>query len=446
MTRTVAVLAVTLVSAWVAVTQIGALYSAVSATEPERQSFSRGAEARRPIVRVAQTEVTRFVGTTTGFTVAEAPRRVAIFPPVAGDVREVAPALQDGAPVARGDFLFALDPTDAQRLVDEADVALIRARAESAEIARRAAEEKGAIASEETLVEIRRAELSRIEDLRSRGGGTEQQRDAARVALLSAEQSLSARRSEADALRSEAALANLATIDAERARDAALASLDALVVTAPLTGRFEGDPILPGARMAAGEAAGTIVDTTRLEVRLALSPREIARLGALEGRAMSLTRQGDGRVFSARIDRRSTQDTEDGTTRVVLVALADPDPCLCLQPGDHLAFLIPEAPLEPVVILPTTAVSTDGRLLTLGPDDRLEDTALTVLRRVGGSVIAAVPSGAPLSYVTTRAPGLGAGIRVRPRALGEDSAASTHTAFQVEPAQKPAQTTPRAPG
>ncbi|OZA11293.1 MAG: hypothetical protein B7Y02_08995, partial [Rhodobacterales bacterium 17-64-5] len=66
------------------------------------------------------------------------------------------------------------------------------------------------------------------------------------------------------------------------------------------------------------------------------------------------------------------------------------------------------------VRLPATALGPNGTLLVLGPEDRLEEQAVTVLRQEGDDVILAVGALAGREVVTERSAVLGAGIRIRP--------------------------------
>jgi hypothetical protein len=106
---------------------------------------------------------------------------------------------------------------------------------------------------------------------------------------------------------------------------------------------------------------------------------------------------------------------EGQTGRLVYVALdAAPGVDTLLQPGDFVTVSIEEAALPDAAILPATALGRNGTLLALGPDDRLEELPVDVLRQQGDDVIIRVGGLAGREVVTERSAFLGAGIRIRP--------------------------------
>ncbi|MEO1797286.1 MAG: hypothetical protein AAFR53_09740 [Pseudomonadota bacterium] len=393
-----------------------ALAPVEAAGEPRRAPARQG---RLPVVAVAQTQVTEFQGQITGFATAEALRRVELSLPEAGLIAAVAPELEDGTHLEAGEEILRLDPTAAERALADARLTLARAEAEMENVARRLAETAGTIAREREALALRQAELGRIDDLRSRGGGTEQQRDSVRLSLLSAEGALAGAEAERASLEAEARAAALDRDGAMQGVAAAETTLEGLRLSAPIAGTFRGPVPVRGARLMAGQGVGAVIDETRLTLSLLLSPTERARLGAGMGQTVDLTRFGDGRSFEARVTGQGLSGDE--TPQLVLTAAITADPCGCLLPGDRLAFAIEEPVLSDVAILPASAVDAEGRALLLGAGDLLEDVALEVLRRVGDTVVIAAPS-EPLTYVVTRTPRLGAGLQIDPRGGSEDTA------------------------
>ena len=79
-----------------------------------------------------------------------------------------------------------------------------------------------------------------------------------------------------------------------------------------------------------------------------------------------------------------------------------------------------EPPLAAVARVPASALGSDGTVLVLGAEDRLEALPVELMRRQGDDVLI---RGAGLSgrqVVTGRTPLLGAGIRVRPLHQGAE--------------------------
>ncbi|MEZ5723458.1 MAG: efflux transporter periplasmic adaptor subunit, partial [Paracoccaceae bacterium] len=109
---------------------------------------------------------------------------------------------------------------------------------------------------------------------------------------------------------------------------------------------------------------------------------------------------------------RDSAAVGDGLTgRLVFAAL---DQARGLKPGDFVTVEIDEAPLRDVIVLPAGALGSDGTVLALGADDRLETVAVELLRRQGDDILLRAPDLAGREVVRARTPLLGAGIKVRP--------------------------------
>jgi hypothetical protein len=122
-------------------------------------------------------------------------------------------------------------------------------------------------------------------------------------------------------------------------------------------------------------------------------------------------------TLAATLDRPAAEVAEGRTGREVFARLDAPT--TLLRPGDFVGVVLHEPVLRDVVRLPATAVSETGHVLLAGPDDRLQEHAVQVLRREGDAVVlAGLPEGA--RYVTVRRPALGPGVLVR--AVGAEEA------------------------
>jgi len=83
-----------------------------------------------------------------------------------------------------------------------------------------------------------------------------------------------------------------------------------------------------------------------------------------------------------------------------------------LRPGDFMSVAITEPVLDGVAVVPATAVNSEGFILLVGADERLEEAQSRVLRRQADSLIVdGVPFGQ--RYVTQRTPQLGVGVKIR---------------------------------
>jgi hypothetical protein len=85
-----------------------------------------------------------------------------------------------------------------------------------------------------------------------------------------------------------------------------------------------------------------------------------------------------------------------------------------LRVGDFVRVEVAEPPLDAVARLPATALGSDGRVLVVGTDNRLEAVPVTLLRRQGDDVLVSGEGIDGRQVVLARTPVLGAGIRVAP--------------------------------
>ena len=137
----------------------------------------------------------------------------------------------------------------------------------------------------------------------------------------------------------------------------------------------------------------------------------------------------------AKLDRAGAELAEDKVGRLVFARLVEPDASF-VQPGDFVTVRIPERPMDNVATIPAAAATTDGRILLIGADNRLEEVQATLLRHQGDELIVTdVPFGR--QYVTARALQLGPGIQVTPAepvAAGTAAAATDAGAAAEAPA------------
>jgi hypothetical protein len=85
-----------------------------------------------------------------------------------------------------------------------------------------------------------------------------------------------------------------------------------------------------------------------------------------------------------------------------------------LRVGDFVRVEVEEPPLDNVARLPATALGSDGQILMLDAEDRLEAVAVQLMRRQGDDVLIRAPGLEGREVVLARTPVLGAGIRVNP--------------------------------
>ncbi|WP_165354588.1 efflux RND transporter periplasmic adaptor subunit [Tropicimonas sp. IMCC6043] len=364
---------------------------------------------------------------------------------VPGQLVSLSENFRDGGLVETGEELFSIDPaklasTVALAETDLAEAEAGRAEAQSAlELARLEAD-----ASEEQF-DLRKQAADRQTGLRARGVATEADVEAAVLARAAAEQTLLNRRQVVAGDEARLAQAEITLRRREIALEEARRALKDATLRAPFAGVVSEVSAVEGGLASANEQLGVLVDPSRIEVAFRVTNTQFSRLlndsGALRKAEIEvLIQRGRGvTTLPARLDRAGAERDEGQIGRLVYASLIDPDPNV-VQPGDFVTVQIPERPLENVARVPATAVTTDGRLLLIGENNRLEELQATMLRHQGDSVILGdVPFGR--SYVTERALQLGPGIQVAPVAApapAEAGAAPESTEAAAAPETAPA--------
>ncbi len=353
-------------------------------------------------------------------------RMLEIRAAAAGPITRLSPRFRDGASVAAGEPLFAIDPTDYRRRVRDAKVGLVQAETDLAE-----ARESFVLAAAESRIAKRQlgfkdSDLARKRALKGKGIVAPLALDEARNAVAVAQQSLNARLKAELAARTRIRTADLAVQRAKIALEDAEKALADARYRAPFSGPLTDVVATLGRRVSQNEVLGTLIDPTTLEVsfrvtdeafgrllakgggsalkplkvvaRLDLGTRRIEVVGALE-RAGALSKLAEGgRTVFARIDTA-------GET--------------VLRPGDFVTVEVEEEPIRNVAVIPAEAATQDGKVFLVDADNRLEEVVARILRRQADTlVVTGLPFGR--RYVNARLPYLGAGVAVQPRETGAE--------------------------
>ncbi|MEM7614582.1 MAG: HlyD family efflux transporter periplasmic adaptor subunit [Pseudomonadota bacterium] len=400
-------------------------YSFYSGIEARSQDEGRGRAARERVF-TATTDVLRLQTATpdiTAFGEVTSRRSLEIRTATGGRVLELAPQFRDGGEVAEGDVLLRIDPANAESAVAVAEADLAEARAEATETRTRVVLAEADLRASEQTRDLRLQSLERQQAIQNRGAGTSTAVEDAEIALASAEQAVVGRQQALAQAQSARELAEItinrraiALADAERA-------LVDTVVRAPFDGLLSAADALPGGMMSANERIGTLTDVASLEVSFRVTTAQFSRLrGSVIGTEVEATLDlGDiPLTLRGTVDRAGSAVGEGLTGRVLYAQVEGGD--AILRPGDFLTVTLPEPALSDVAVLPATAIDTNGELLVVGEEDRLEPVQVTVLRRQGDDVIV---SGAPegQTYVLARGPQLGEGVRIRPLTITPDAEA-----------------------
>lgn len=345
-------------------------------------------------------------------------RSLELRAPVGGRVLEVAPGFEDGAQVEEGQFLFRIDPADAESALALARSDLARAEAELRDADRALTLAAEDVAAAQDQLDLRVRALERRQDLATRGVSTEAALEEAELAAASARQALVGRRqaeAQAEARRDQALTAlerqEISLAEAER-------RLADTRVYASFSGTLADVSISEGRLVNTNEELGRIIDPDALEVSVRVSTAQYLRLldegGALRHTEAEIALEVAGFeiVSPGRLVRASATVEQGQSGRRLFVDLSVPRG---FRPGDFVTVRLQEPALRDVALLPSMAVTPAGTVLAINAENRLEALPVTVLRRQGDSVIVEASALDGREIVREIGPSLGAGILVRPQ-------------------------------
>ena len=336
----------------------------------------------------------------------------------AGELVQVSDNFREGGIVKQGDILFQTDPANAQSRLLITENELAEANADLTDARNNLSLAVDEITAAEKQLALRKKSMDRQDRLRERGIGTDAAMETAELAAASAEQTLLSKR--LALANAQAKIARSETLVARRQinRDEAARLLSDTTVKADFDGILSDINVVLGRLVNANEKLGSLIDPTALEIAFRVSNDDFRALtaGGLQDVEVRVS-LGKDTSFSGQIDRVSAAVGEGKTGRE-LFARVQNAATLNIQPGDFVSVAVREPALNDVAKIPAAAASTDGDVLVIGPENRLETARVEILRKSGNDLIVRADSIEGRQLVLARAPQLGEGIRVNPRAPG----------------------------
>jgi multidrug efflux pump subunit AcrA (membrane-fusion protein) len=362
----------------------------------------------------------------TAFGEVRSRRTLELRAPAEGTVVELADGFEDGGEVQAGQLLLRIDPAEAQSARDTAAADLREAENELAEARRALGLAAEDVAAARAQADLRERALARQADLAERGVGSAAAVETAELAAATAAQAVLSRR---QALAQAEARVDQAETALDRRR-IALVEADRRLAQTALHAEFDGVladvSIVAGRLVSRNEQVARIIDPDALEVAFRVSTAQYARL--LDGGDrlpevpvnVVLDVFGLDLTAEAVLTRESGAVAEGTSGRLLFARIEAPRG---LRVGDFVRVEVQEPELPYVARLPATAYGSDGRILLLGEDNRLEAVEATLMRRQGDDVLIRAPGLEGREVVLARTPVLGEGIRVNPvRPSGTEAA------------------------
>lgn len=384
-----------------------------------RETPARPAAERVLAVNVLAVTPVDIAPRTTIFGEIRSTRSLDIRAPMGGTIAVLADAFVDGGAVEAGALLFAMDAADTEAARAQAEIDRAQAEAELRDALRLLELSRDELAAARDQAGLRAQALERQENLRARGVGSESAVEAAALALSAAEQAVLGKRqalaqaqSRIDLARTTLARREIALAEAER-------RLGETRVHAEFAGVLDSVTALRGGLVANNERLARLVDRDSLEVRFRVSNAQYTRLLDATGRLIPAEVEVRLDLFGIDVSAPARLVREGGivgagaTGRQLFARLTDGQGT-GLRPGDFVTVVITEPVLREVAVIPAAALSGTDSVLVLGPEDRLREVNVQVLRRQENDAIIRAPDLHDSRIVAQRTPLVGPGIRVRP--------------------------------
>jgi len=399
-------------------------YTVSSAVQARMNEEPRKPPARERVfaVDVVSAEVETIAPELIAFGEIESRRSLELRAGTSGRVVTLDGAFVEGGDVVAGTVLMQVDTADAEAALARVQSDMLDAKAEARDAERGLELARDELAAAQEQLELRDRALKRQRDLESRRVGTaaavetaELAVSAARQAVLSRRQALTQAQARIDQASTRVARTEIALAEAAR-------GLDDTVIVAPFDGTLSDVSVIQGRLVSQNEKLGQLVDPTALDVAFRVSTTQYARIldaaGALIDAPVQVTLDVSGIDLAAtgRLSRDAAVAGEGQTGRLIYARL---DEAPAFKPGDFVTVRVQEPEMAGLVRLPSGAYGSDGAVLVISADNRLESLPVTLVRRQGDDVLVRGEGLAGRLVVSERTPLLGVGISVEPLQKGE---------------------------
>ena len=345
-------------------------------------------------------------------------RMLEIRPLVSGRLDYVSEKFVEGGYVKSGDILFRLNQKDYLNELEIAEIDLEDTKAQLSEAISKLDFANLEFEVSESQLNLRKNALDRQTQLAESGLTTSSQLENIQLAYSSSKQQFLNKQ---NLVKSSKNAIDKLKIQLKRRSisiDKAKRNLDETEIKAPFDGIIASVNILPGSVINKNEKLGTLLDPNSLEVMFNLSANEFSRVIDKDGKLLNLDiiaylkLSNNDIPFSGKIERINPEIVNIGSGRKLFASI-NLGENKTLRPGDFVVLEIKEPAIKNITVLPSSAVTIDGKIFILEEDNRLKEIEVTILRRQGNEVII---SGAPTEkeYVMQRSPQLGNGLKIKP--------------------------------
>lgn len=299
---------------------------------------------------------------------------------VPGDVTWRSPKLERGTLVNSDEELVRIDDRDLKTAVATATARLAQAKqtARQHEISL----EKLTSLEKIAAVELQTSERShkRLKELMG-SAISDEEFDASLLQLAQSQRALLELQRQAELASPELERAQAEVLAAEASLEQANINLLRAVVRAPYSGYIEDRMVQLGARVAQGTQLFRIVDTSRIEVPIALPASEYAVVKPGSAAVVRLA-EGGPVVWKGKVDRVSPMIDDVDRTFFAFLSVAGSEDRPAVPAGAFVVAEIDGTSHEDVIVVPRTAVVGD-RVYVAGDGDGTEGTSIIEGRTPG---------------------------------------------------------------
>lgn len=353
-----------------------------------------------------------------------------------GTLVDVSDAFENGKRVKAGQFLAQVDPAEAQFTLDRSAADLIDAEAEVKEAERGLTLARDELVAARQQSVLRNRALTRQRDLETRGVGTSAAVELAELEAFQADQSVLTKRQSELAAEARVDQAQTRLARAQISFDESEKRLRDTTILADFDGILDNVSVVQGRFVAASEQIATLVDDAELDVAFRVSTAQFARLidenGEITNAAVVATLETFGLrvVAQGYITRASASVSTGETGRKVYARL---ESARGMKPGDFVTVDVTEPALPNVTRLPATAYGSDGHVLSVNTENRLDLRPVTLLRKQSDTVLVSGDDLEGARIVVNRTPILGKGVLVRPEAMRPEEDAPDTQLMVLDP-------------
>lgn len=312
----------------------------------------------RTVVRVEPAERRAWQEEVRGYGLARAIRAASVAAEVSGVVEWVSPRLEAGNRVEEGEELVRLAKEEygealaaAKARLAQTQAAKTRANLDLENLGRRLELARDDLSAAER-------ELERTRDLVGTGVLTQSELDRQRMAKTQREKEVVELENQRASLKEDLARVEAEVEAARAARERSAIDLARATIRAPWAGRVAARHVSPGNRVAPGTVVFDLVDTSRVEVPVALGATRYGEIGADAAAEIRMS-EGGPVVWSGPVSRLSpVVDPKDRTFFAYLV-VAEEEGRVAVPPGSFVLAEIEGLRHEDVIPVPRTAFVED---------------------------------------------------------------------------------------